>query len=103
MLRRPLNVQDAAPGGHPLGIAVGDDAAATVGVGVLEDAIDDVGDGLEPAVRVPGGTFGLARGVLDLTHLIHVDERVEIAQIHPSESAPDGEALTLVPGWRGGH
>jgi hypothetical protein len=46
--------------GHPLGVAVGDEAAAAVGVLVPEDAVDHVGDGLEAAVRVPGGALGLA-------------------------------------------
>ena len=45
---------------HPLGVAVGDEAAAAVGVLVLEDAVDHVGDGLEAAVGVPGRPLGLA-------------------------------------------
>jgi hypothetical protein len=35
-------------------------------VGVLEGAVDDVGDGLEAAVRVPRRALGLAGRVLDL-------------------------------------
>jgi hypothetical protein len=91
LLRRRLDVQDAAAGGHPLGVAVGDQPAAAVGVLVLERAVDDVGDGLEPAVRVPRGALGLTRAVVDLAHLVHVHERVEPGQVHPGEGAPDRE------------
>ena len=101
-LRRLLDVQDAAARGHPLGVAVGDQAAAAVGVLVPERAVDDVGDGLEPAVRVPRGALGLTRGVVDLAHLVHVHERVEPRQVHPGEGAPDREPLALVAGRRGG-
>ena len=66
-------------GRHPLGVAVGDQAAAAVGVLVLERAVDHVGDGLEAAVRVPRRALRLARRVLHLAHLVHVDERVEVA------------------------
>ena len=98
-----LDVQDPAARGHPLGVAVGDQAAATVGVLVPEHAVDDVGDGLEPAVRVPRGALGLAGRVLDLAHLVHVDERVQLPQVHPGEGPADREALTLEAGRRGGH
>jgi len=96
-LRRRLDVQDAAARGHPLGVAVGDQPAAAVGVLVTEGAVDDVGDGLEPAVRVPRGALGLAGAVVDLAHLVHVHERVEPVQVHPGERAPDREPLALVP------
>ena len=89
-------------GGHPLRGAVVDDAAAAVAVLVLEGAVDHVGDGLEAAVRVPRGALGLARRVVDLAHLVHVDERVEIAHRHAGEGAHDGEALALVAARAGG-
>jgi hypothetical protein len=46
------------PRGHPLGVAIGDEPAAPVGVLMLEDAVDHVGDGLEAPVRMPGGALG---------------------------------------------
>ena len=94
-LGRHLDVQQARARGHPLGVTVGDRATATVAVPVLEGAVDDVGDGLEAAVRVPGSALGLARGVLDLTHLVHVDERVERRQVDPGEGSPHGEPFAL--------
>ena len=95
LLGRRLDVEDAAAGGHPLGGAVGDDAAAAVGVLVLEGAVDHVGDGLEAAVGVPVGAPGLARRVVDLAHLVHVDERVEVGQVDAGEGPADREALAL--------
>ena len=103
MLRRRLDVQDPTTGGHPLGVAVSDLAATTVGVRVLEDPVDDVCDGLEPAVRVPGGALGLTGGVLDLAHLVHVHERVQVAQIDPGEGTANREALALSSGRRSAH
>ena len=96
MLGRRLDVQDAGSGRHPLGVAVGDQATAAVRVGVLELAVDHVRDRLEPAVRVPRGALRLARGVIHLAHLVHVDERVERAHVDAGEGAADREALTLV-------
>ncbi len=90
---RLLDVQDPGAGGHPLRVAVGDDSAATVRVGVLEDAVDHVGDGLEPAVGMPWRALGLARCVVDLPHLVEVDERVEVREVDAGERAPDREPL----------
>ena len=85
-----LDVQQARTGGHPLGVTVGDQPTATVGVGVLEGPVHDVGDGLESAVGMPGRAFRLTGGVLDLTHLIHVDERVGQFQGTPANARRTG-------------
>ena len=77
-LRRGLNVQDARSGGHPLRGAVVDHAATAMAVLVLKRPVDHVGDGLEAPVWMPVGAFGLQRRVVDLTHLVHVHERVQI-------------------------
>jgi hypothetical protein len=103
LLGRRLDVQDAAARGHPLGVAVGDQAAAAVRVLVAEDPVDHVCHGLEPAVRMPGRALGLAGRVVDLAHLVHVDERVELAEVDASERAPDRESLSLESGRGGGH
>ncbi len=97
LLGRRLDVQNAPPGGHPLRGSVPDEAAAAVRVLVLERAVDHVRDGLEAAVRVPGRALGLPRRVVDLPHLVHVHERVEILQVHAGEGAADGESLPLEP------
>ena len=95
LLGRLLDVQDAAAGGHPLGVAVGDQAAAAVGVLVPERPVDDVGHGLEPAVRVPGRALRLTGRVVHLAHLVHVNERVQRPQVDAGECAADRETLAL--------
>jgi hypothetical protein len=97
LLRWRLDVQHASTRGHPLGVAVGDEPAAAVGVLVAEDPVEHVGDGLEAPVRVPGGALGLTWRVVHLTHLVHVHERVEGRQVDAGEGPPDGKALALEP------
>src|SRR3989440_7788678 len=58
-------------------------------------AVDHVRDGLEAAVRMPGGAFRFAWAVFDLAHLVHVNERIEVALIEPVERAAHGKALAL--------
>ena len=101
-LRRLLDVEDAGAGRHPLGVAVRDRAAAAVRVLVLERAVHHVGHGLEAAVRVPRRALRLARRVVDLAHLVHVDERVEVGEVDVGEGAADREALPFqaAPGDR---
>jgi hypothetical protein len=89
--------EDPGAGGHPLGVAVGDDPSPAVRVLVLEHAIDHVGDGLEPAVGMPWGALRLAGGVLDFAHLVEVDERVEVGEIDAGERPPDREPLPFQP------
>ena len=102
MLGRLLDVQDAGTGGHPLGVAVGDDAATAVRVGVFHDAVDHVGDRLEATVWVPGRALRLARRVLHLAHLVEVDEGVQVAQVHAGEGAAHREALAFEGAGRSG-
>ncbi len=97
VLRRRLDVEDPRAGGHPLGRAVGDRPAPAVGVGVHERPVDDVGHGLEAAVRVPGRALGLPRRVVHLAHLVHHDERIEQPKVHACEGPLDREALALKP------
>jgi hypothetical protein len=44
----------------------------------LERAVDDVRRGLEAPVRMPRGADGFAGRPLDLAHLIHVDEWIQV-------------------------
>ena len=94
-LRRPLDVEDAGPSRHPLGGAIGDQAAPAGGVLVLKGAVDHVGHGLEAAMRMPGRALRFARSVLHLTHLIHVNEGIQQPLVEPIEGAAHGEPLAL--------
>ena len=76
-LRRLLDVQDPRAGRHPLRVAVRDDAAAAVRVLVLEDPVHDVGDGLEPPVRMLGVCIRPLRRDRD-DGLVDEDERIDL-------------------------
>ena len=94
-LRRGLDVEYPRACGHPLGVTVGDPTPTTVRVLMNESAVDDVGDRLEAPVRMPRGPFRFPRGVVDLSHLVHMDERVQIGKAHAGEGATDGESLSF--------
>ena len=84
---------DAAAGGHPLGLALGDDAAAAGGVAVGELAVEHVGDGLEASVRVPLGAFRLARAVQRGAGVVEQEEGVGVGhRQRAGERAADGHA-----------
>ena len=103
LLRGSLDVEQAGARCHPLGVTVLDDTAPTVAVLVHEGAVKDVGDRLEATVRVPRGALGLTRCVLDLAHLVHVDEGVEIGQVDAGEGTSHGETLPLETARRSRH
>ena len=98
-LWRLLDVEDTPAGSHPLGVAVADRPAASVGVGVLEGPVQQVRHGLEPAVGMPGGALRFARCVLHLTHLVHVDERIQQGKVDTREGPAYREALPFVALW----
>ncbi len=62
---------------------------------MLEDPVQHVRDGLEAPVRVPRRALRLAGRVLDLAHLVHVDERIEVGEIDAGERSADRESLAL--------
>ena len=99
---RSLDVQDSRPCGHPLRGAVGDQATAAVGVLMGESPVEHVRHGFEPAVRMPVGASWLARLVLDLAHLVHMHERIEVGGADSGEGAHDGKALALIASRAGG-
>jgi hypothetical protein len=69
---------------------------------VLHLAVEQVGDGLEAAVRMVGRTLGLARAVLDRAHLVEHEERVGRAEVGARlrERPVHGEACALERGGR---
>ena len=95
-LRRDLVVQDPGAGRHPLGVTLTDDPAATVGVVVLDDPVDHVGDGLEAPVRVPRRADRLVGGVVDRPELVEQEEGVGHVGVDVArEGSPDLEAGAL--------
>ena len=103
---------DTSAGGHPLHVAGADVAAVARRVRVLPVTLEQVGDGLEAAVRVVRGAHGLAGAVLDGTHLVEQKEGVDLSQPRHGEGPTNDEAgALLVPlglkdaadGTGGGH
>jgi hypothetical protein len=81
-------VRDPGPGRRP---PMGAGSVAAVRVLVLEDPVDHVGHGLESPVGVPGGALGLTRGVVHLTHLVHVNEWIKGTEIHAAKARRTGK------------
>jgi hypothetical protein len=94
-LGRGLDMEDPGASGHPLGVAVGDQATAPVGVLMLEGAVDHVGHGLEPTMGMPRGALGLAGRVVDLAHLVHVHEGIQLRLSDSGKRPTDREALSF--------
>ena len=95
-LARDLVVQDPAAGGHPLRVALGDEAAAAVRVVVGDLPVEHVRDGLEPAVRVPRRALGLVRPVLHRPELVEQEEGIGDRQREAArERTPHLEAGAL--------
>ena len=84
-------MQDPFAGGHPLRAAVADEAAAALAVVVLQQPVDHVRNRLEPAVRVPRCALGFSGCVVDLAHLVHVDEGIEGGEVDAGEGAAQAE------------
>jgi len=91
-----LVMEDPGPRRHPLGVTLADDPAATVGVVVLHDTVDDVGHGLEAPMRMPRGADGLVGGVLDRPELVEQEEGVGHVGVDAArEGSPHLEAGPL--------
>jgi hypothetical protein len=91
-----LVVEDAAAGGHPLGVAFGDHAAAAVGVVVGDLTVEDVADGFDAAVGMPWRALRLAGGVDQRADVVEQQERVGIGESQVAgEGSGDDEAAAL--------
>lgn len=69
-----LAMHNAGPGGHPLAPSGAKLAAIALRIKMLNGALLDVRDGLEPTVRVVGRPNGLPRAVVHRAHLIEHQE-----------------------------
>ena len=83
---RHLLMNDAAPRRHPLHVAGSDRALIAHAVAVLHGSRQDVSDGLDPAVRVPGKPRQvILRNVI--AEIVEKQKRVEIGRIAETERA----------------
>ena len=54
---RHFLMDDAGTGGHPLDVTVAEHAAVAKRIAMFDIALQDIGDGLDAAMRVPGKAF----------------------------------------------
>ena len=97
-----LVMEDAGSGGHPLGVAIVDDATPAVGVVMNERAVHEVRDGLETAVRMPRRALGFV-GFIRGDHVVEQEERVGLRHRGDRERSPDGKTGTFGREQRIGH
>src|SRR3990170_4672736 len=81
---RHLLVDDVAPRGHPLDVPRSDVALVAQAVSVLHIPPEDVGDRLDPPVRVPGKTREILRGVLR-TEVVEQQKGIKLGHLLVAE------------------
>ncbi len=81
-----LLVDNPAPRRHPLHVAGGDGAAIAHAVAVLHGSGEHIGDGLDPAVRVPREARQVVLGNV-VAEVVEQQKRVEIGRIAEAERA----------------
>src|SRR5258705_5294822 len=89
-----LLVDDAASGGHPLHVAGRDQAAVSQAVAVLHVAVEDIGDRLDAAMRMPGKAALVILRVLRMKR-VQEQKRIERGRLVEAESAPQAHAGAL--------
>ena len=92
-------MDDAAPRGHPLDIAGGDGAAVAHAVAVLDGPGEDVGNGLDPAMRMPRESGQIILRDI-IAKIIEQEERVELGRVAEAERAAQMHARAF-EGWLG--
>ncbi len=79
-------VDDAAAGGHPLHVAGGDGAVVAHAVAVFDGSGQDVGDGLDAAMRMPGKSGEIILGNI-VAEIVEEQERIEVVGVAEAEGA----------------
>ena len=92
-------VDDAAARRHPLDVAGGDGAVVPHAIAMLHGSSQDVGDGLNAAVRVPGKARQVVFGHV-VAEIVEQEEGIEIGRIAESEGAPQVHPGAF-QGWLG--
>ena len=88
---RHLLMKDAAAGRHPLHVAGAHLAAVAEAVAVLDGAREHVGDGFDPAMRMPRESREIRVRVV-VAEVVEQQERIEVARVAETERAPQRDA-----------
>ena len=91
-------VDDAAAGGHPLHVAGGDGAAVPHAVAVFDGSGEDVGDGLDAAVRMPGKSGKIVLGNV-VAEIVEEQEGIEVMRVAETESAAEMDSGAFERGF----
>jgi hypothetical protein len=89
---RHFLMKDAAAGGHPLDVPRAERTAIAEAVPMFDLSGQDIGDGLDTAVRVPGEAGAVVFRVL-VPEIVEQQERIELSGV-PESKRP----LQLDPG-----
>ncbi len=81
---RHFLVQDAAAGSHPLHIAGRELAAIAQTVAMIDGSCENIGDGLDAAMRVPGKTGAIIFRAI-VAKIVEQQERIEFAGVSEAE------------------
>ena len=96
-------MQNSGARGHPLGIAIGNRAAATVIIFMIKDAINYVCNCFKAAMWMPWRSLWFTRCIFHFTHLIEVDEWIKQCDINTSKCSTNWETFTFKTLRRSGY
>ena len=77
---RHFLMHDARPGGHPLHISGAKRAGVAKGIPVFDGARQHIGDGLDPAMGMPGKTAEEILGAF-IAEIVEQQERVQLGRV----------------------
>ncbi len=96
---RHFLMHDAAAGGHPLHVAGAERAAIAQAVAVFDGAVQDVGDRLDAAVRMPGEA-GEIIGRTVVAEIVEQQKRIGLGRVAEAEGAAQLDAGAFERGLR---
>jgi len=91
---RHFLMQDARTGGHPLHVARAQCAGIPQAVAMRDRAVEDIGDRLDPAMRMPGEAAREQRRIV-VAEIVEQQEGVEFGRIAKAEGAVQMDARAL--------
>ena len=91
---RHFLMDDAGSGCHPLNVTVAEHAAVAKRIAMFDIALQDIGDGLDATMRVPGKAFQIFRRVV-IPEIVHHQERIERIGIAEAKNAVEMNAGPL--------
>ena len=79
-------MQDARPGGHPLHVARAKAARVAQAVAVIDGAGEDIGDGLDAAMGVPGKAAQVILGPF-VAEIVEEQKGIKLLRVMKAEGA----------------